>query len=111
MCACGSLSNQALATPPCAVERERDLSRLDPQRASREPPPAQLRREPLGEAQTVLDLGLCALVAVEDPLRLAVGQPGTAADRGAVEERLPGSARVERHLDRDGEAVLSADGD
>ena len=92
MCACGSPSSHASATPP-VVEPERDLGRLDLQRAAREPPLAQVRRDLVVEGERLEDRRR-RLAA----LRLPVGQPRVGADHRTVEL---GRAAAGRQLDGD----------
>src|SRR5918999_6243839 len=81
------------------VEGERDLLRLDAERASRETAPTQLKCKQLGEPECFSELGIRALAACKNRLGAAVREPLAAADHRAVEE---GVARtqlgVERHL-------------
>ena len=84
--------------PALAVEGEDDLRRLDPQRAAREAPPTQLRRELLAEAQRLEHRLVDRLLPREDPLRLPVAEPRVGADHRAVEARL---ARLEPGPERD----------
>ncbi len=87
--------------PALAVERERRLARLDPQRAAAEAAAAQLRGQPLGEPERLGRLLLGPLAPGQDRLGVPVGQPPVARDQAAVEERLAGlEAAVERDLDR-----------
>ena len=74
------------------VEVECDLGPLDPQRPAREPPSAQLGRVRGRELELLRNLGRNVAA-----LRLAVGQPGVAADRRAVEERLAARGELDGH--------------
>ena len=74
--------------PALAVEGEDDLRALDPQRAAREAPVAQLCASRSARRSASVSSGVGPLAAGEDRLGLAVGQPRVAADHRAVEGRL-----------------------
>jgi hypothetical protein len=89
-----------------AVEGERGLARLDPQRAAPVAAAPKLARDALREPKRVGQLLPGLLLAGEDELRVRVGQPLAAPDQAAVEGRLARrQVRVEEHLHRDAAAV------
>src|SRR6266511_3960618 len=75
-----------------AVEVERDLGALDPERAACEPPVANRRRQTIGELERGGDVGLGL-----PPLGLRVRQACPAANDRAVEAWLPVRWQLDRH--------------
>ena len=90
------------------VEGERDLPSRHAERAAGEAAAAQVERNRFGQPEPLGDLRLGALFPAQDPLRLPVRQPRSAADHRPVERRLAElEVRVEGHLDGDAEAILA----
>ena len=78
-----------------AVEREVDLRALDAQGSAGEPATAKVGRDAIGEPHVVGELVL--LLALEDPLHLAVRESLAAPDHRPVEARLAARRDLDGH--------------
>src|SRR5918995_2938294 len=90
------------------VEGECDLPGRHAERAAGKAAAAQVERNRFGQPEPLGDLRLGALFPAQDPLRLPVRQPRSAADHRPVERRPAElQVRVEGHLDGDAEAIFA----